>query len=51
MRLLCIGYVKPSNDAGLKCIVGAHLLPLKFWDVLWLTAAGRTVVAFVAFLL
>lgn len=31
---LYIGYVKPRGDDALKHMVGAHLLPLKFWDVL-----------------
>lgn len=31
-----VGYVKHTHDATLKCMVGAHLLPLKLWDVLWL---------------
>lgn len=29
---LCIGYVKPRGDAASRCMVGAHLLPLKSWD-------------------
>lgn len=31
-----VGYVKHTHDAALQCMVGAHLLPLKLWDVLWL---------------
>lgn len=33
-RTLYIGYVKPRSDAALKRMIGAHLLPLKLWDVL-----------------
>lgn len=54
---MCIGGVKPTNDAALKCMVGAHLFPLKLWDVLWLLQwekqcyCGERKTAFAALLL